>query len=329
MSVRAFDWRDLLTLYACRDRSVFLDSVLVLTRGPWMVAGALFSYAVPGLGVTTVAHTTNEDGKSDLFGQVIQRRGAPFAHLTFLSPDTALEAGLQEAGHQDAFGLGEVLDILTAKSGEQGAFRLLADVDERTPAFESLRRSSFAIYTRQRIWQFGDQSKGKITPDSQDNRWRTAYQKDMTAIRNLYNNLVPGLVQQVEPFTANQRLIGLVCRQDGNLAAFAELSYGPRGIWVQPFIHPDTADVTGRLRSLLDSLPNRRSRPVYVCVRSYQSWLEPALDELEAVAGSQQAVMVKHLAVTQKVLQPMTVPTLETGRPEITTPIVRSESRMK
>ncbi len=319
MSARTFDWRDLPALYACRNRSVFLDSALVLTRGPLMVAGALFSYAGPSLGVTTVVCNAKEDGKSNLFGQVIQRRGSSFAHLTFLSPDNALEAPE----------LGEVLEALMVQSGEQGAYRLLADVDERTLAFESLRRLSFAIYTRQRIWQFNCQPKEKAAPGTQNVRWRGTFQKDMLAIRNLYNNLVPGLVQQVEPFTVNQRPSGLVYLQDGNLLAFAELNYGPRGIWVQPFIHPDTADVTGRLQSLLDSLPNQRSRPIYVCVRSYQAWLEPALEEMDAIAGAQQAVMVKHLAITQKVLQPVTMSALEAGRPEITTPIVRTESRSK
>jgi len=319
MSVRAFDWRDLPALYACRNSSVFLDSALVLTRGPLMVAGAMFSFTAPSLSVTTVVHNSKEDGKPDIFGQVIQRRGSPFAHLTFLSPDIALEAPE----------IDEVLEALMVRSGEQGAYRLLVDVDERTLAFELLRKSSFAIYTRQRIWQFNYQPKEKPAFESQDARWRRAFQKDMLAARNLYNNLVPGLVQQVEPFTVNQRLNGLVYLQDGNLMAFAELRYGPRGIWVQPFIHPDTADVTGRIQSLLDSLPNRLSRPVYVCVRSYQSWLEPALEEMDASAGSQQAVMVKHLAIMQKVLQPVTVPALDAGRPEITTPIVRSESRLK
>lgn len=324
MSVRAFDWRDLPALYACRNRSIFLDSALVLTRGPLVVAGALFSYAAPNLGVTTVARPVDENNKSYSFGQVIQRRGSPFAHLTFLAPETALEAGLQGASE-----LGEVLDALMIRSGEQGAFRLLADVDEHTQAFEALRSASFGIYTRQRIWQFGRQPDEFADAESQNDCWRNILHKDMTAIRTLYNNLVPGLVQQVEPFMANQRLNGLMYHQDGNLMAFAELNYGPRGIWVQPFIHPDTADVTGRLQSLLRSLPNRRSRPIYVCVRSYQSWVEPALEDMAATAGPQQAVMVKHLTLAQKALQPAQVPALETGQAEITTPIVRSESRMK
>ena len=38
-------------------------------------------------------------------------------------------------------------------SGERGALRLLADVDEQTLAFEALRKCGFAIYNRQRVWR--------------------------------------------------------------------------------------------------------------------------------------------------------------------------------
>ena len=50
------------------------------------------------------------------------------------------------------------------------------------------------------------------------------------------------------------------------------------------------------VRDLLQNLPDRASRPVYLCVRSYQSWLEAAIEELGAEPGPRQAVMVKHLA---------------------------------
>jgi hypothetical protein len=47
---------------------------------------------------------------------------------------------------------------------------------------------------------------------------------------------------------------------------------------------------------LINHLPDRRNRPVYVCVRSYQAWLEPVLADLGAKSAPRQAVMVKHLA---------------------------------
>jgi hypothetical protein len=54
--------------------------------------------------------------------------------------------------------------------------------------------------------------------------------------------------------------------------------------------------VSAKLATLINNLPDRRNRPVYMCVRSYQAWLEPVLADLGAKSGTRQAVMVKHLA---------------------------------
>jgi hypothetical protein len=80
------------------------------------------------------------------------------------------------------------------------------------------------------------------------------------------------------------------------------------------------------LMELLYHVPHRRGRPVYVCVRTYNSWLEPAMEEIGAKAGPRQAVMVKHLAVPQKAVRAYVLPALEGGHPEATAPIVRSQS---
>jgi hypothetical protein len=63
-----------------------------------------------------------------------------------------------------------------------------------------------------------------------------------------------------------------------------------------PLIHPEATGVAAKLSTLLAHLPDHRSRPVYLRVRSYQAWLEPVLEDLGATAAPRQAVMVKHLA---------------------------------
>jgi hypothetical protein len=118
---------------------------------------------------------------------------------------------------------------------------------------------------------------------------------------------------------------GLVYYVDDELMAYAEIRYGQQGIWVKPFIHPDIRDITELVRDLLINLPNRHSRPVYFCIRSYQSWLENALEDLQADPGPMQVVMVKHLAVAKKVRNSFAIPNLESGTQEITTPFVNSE----
>ena len=310
MTVRPFDWRDLGYLHHIRLNSVYLDSALLLTRGSQLVPGALFSYLAPGLGIFTAVSDSPEKISTDrntVIGQIIHLQGSSFAHLTYLTPEEALESPE----------LGAVLDYLISIAGGRGAFRLLADIDDRTGTYEMMRMAGFATYSRQRIWQLT-----RHLPIQASNRgWRVATRKDILAIRLLYNNLVPGLVQQIEPISTDQKPRGMVFGQDDDLLAYVEIRYGHRGIWMQPFVHPDAQNITEHFTDLLQRITNRGSRPVYICIRSYQSWLEPALEELGAEVGVRQAVMVKHLGKMQKVARLQGVPALETGHPEVTTPI--------
>jgi hypothetical protein len=315
MNVRPFDWRDLTALYRYRHQSVYLDSALVLTRGSKLVSGALLSYFALPMGIFTSVINSNSHREPEVIGQVIHLAGAPYAHLTFLTPQEALESG----------SLAPLLEYQAAISGVRGALRLLADVDEHSGALEALHLNGFAIYSRQRIWQLTGQPLGGDSPGALRDAWDSVTSQDVNAIRSLYNNLVPALVQQVEPFDP-QRSHGMVLRKNGEVVAFVEIRSGPRGIWVQPFVHPDEEQVRERFIDLILNLPNRRSRPVYLCVRSYQSWLETAVEELGAEAGPRQALMVKHLAVAQKSARAFALPALEGGHPEISAPITRAHT---
>lgn len=315
MSVRPLDWRDLTTLHHYRDQSVFLDSALVLTRGPLLVPGALLSFLAPGMGIFTAVSLAENRHDPNLVGQIIHVLGSSFAHLTFVTPGDAL----------DSPALLPLIEYLIAAAGQRGAFRLLADVDERMTIFEVLRRSSFAIYSRQRIWQLTQRIPERPSADRNQRRWRAAFRRDALAIQTLYNNLAPGLVQQIEPFVADQRPRGMVYRQGDDLLAYVELRYGGRGVWVQPYVHPDVQDASELFADLLHGLTARGSRPVYICVRSYQSWLEPFIEELGAEAGPRQAVMVKHLTSLQKAARSYVMPALESGQTEVTASLVPGE----
>jgi hypothetical protein len=311
MNPRPFDWRDLPALHRYRNESVFLDSALLLTRGALLVPGVLFSYLAPSLGVFTSVLDGEKQGEPHLMGQFIHMAGTSLSHLTFLAPQEALESTMVCA----------LVEHMMTLSGERGAMRLLADVDERSLAFEALRQCGFAIYNRQRIWRLASRK----SEEPRTYKWRKASDMDVIPVRNLYNNLVPGLVQQIEPFSP-QRPRGMVHYENGDLLAYVELKYGHRGIWAQPFIHPDVEDVSSRLSDLLSKIWAHRTQPIYFCVRSYQSWLEAAIEELGAEVGPRQAVMVRQLVVQQKAVRPFALPALEGGQAEITAPIVRMEN---
>jgi hypothetical protein len=310
LAIRPFDWRDIPLLHRSQSESVFLDSALVLTRGALLVPGAVFSYLAPAMGVFTAVSGNSDRENNRLIGQIIHIAGAPFAHMTFLSPASALERALVTG----------LTEYLATAAGERGALRLLADVEEHTQAFNILRQCGFAIYARQRIWRVHQDHHLK----GRTGVWRSARSQDLFAIRALYNNLAPGLVQQVEPYV-KQRPHGLVSYEEGELLAYVDYRSGHRGIWVQPFIHPDTKAVPERLAALIQRIPNRMSRPMYLCVPSYQAWLEAAVEALGADPGPKQAVMVKQMAIQQKAGRTFALPALEGGQAEISAPLARLE----
>jgi hypothetical protein len=313
MTIRLFDWRDFLALYRYRNQGAFFDSSLVLTRGPNLVpAGALFSYFAPATGIYTYLCSDNGTPGQPLIGQLRHMSSSSFARLSYLAPEAEL----------DSDALQTLLEHMFVQVGDRGAIYFLAEVNEESVVFESLRQAGFAIYARQRIWQLDGEPAGEVV----DTAWRRSTNRDILGIRTLYNDLVPGLVQQVEP-PPTEESPGIVYRQGDEVLAYIETKFGPRGIWIQPFIHPDVKEVSGRLVDFIQSIQNRHARPIYVSVRSYQSWLEGAMKDLAAQPGPHQAVMVKHLAIAKKVLRPFALGTLEGRQPEVTTPFARSESK--
>ena len=280
MTVRSLDLLDLPLLPRYRRNVLPLDSARILTRGNPLGAAALLSYLNPRRNIYTAVASENGDS---LMGQIILNDGETSARLTFLAP------------LENANGLTlPLLDHLVAQAGEWGAFHLLAEVDEDSPAFKSLRQSGFAMYAWQRVWKLPVSET-----DNQTDTWRQADEADWPAVQSLYGQIVPALLHPVEVLP--KQVAGLVCRPEGNLQAYVAVNGGPAGVWVQPLIPPDSSCVSEQLAGLVNRIADRRAQNVYVCVRSYQAWLESVLEDLGAEAGPRQAVMVRRLAKVQKV----------------------------
>jgi len=303
--IRSFDWRDFPNLHRNRNEGIWLDTSLALTR--WMAlvpAGALLASLAPATGIFTCVATDDANGGGPVVGQLSHTTGSVKAKLTFITPEEAVETA----------GVTRLLDHLARVAGERGAHNLLAEVSEISPVYEVLRRNGFVIYTRQRVWEL------KPAENDGPGLWRQVSETDEHDVHYLYHSLVPVLVQQTEP-PPWENLNGLAYVEDGELVAYVHLIYGPTGILAQPFIHTGTDHAEALLVSLHDAVPNVRSRPVYLCVRSHQAWLAPFLDELGFESGPRQAVMVKRLAVPLQETVPARMKNagLENAQPEIST----------
>src|SRR5512147_1316127 len=107
MSIRPFDWRDLPALHHHRKNSIFLYSAQALTRGPGLFKGTLLSCITPAMGIFTSVAPKNGSTGTVIIGQIFHIAGSPFAQLTFLAPDTALNSPAVLA----------LLDHLASKAG--------------------------------------------------------------------------------------------------------------------------------------------------------------------------------------------------------------------
>lgn len=289
MSIRPLAIFDLPYLYSFRDQAIGLDTARTLTRGNPLGAVGLFAYVNP---VRHIYSAIVNGEREPVLGGVIHSREETFAKLLFIAPSSQLD-------HPD---LPELIESLSAQAGEWGAFHVLAEVDERNDAFVALRKAGFSVYAWQRMWDVSE-----ITEINHSVEWTRIQSVHRPAVQSLYYQIVPPLLQPVEP--QPRSTMGWLCKE--GLKCYISATQGAYGIVLSPLIHPEVTNVSEKLASLISNLPDRRNRPVYVCVRSYQAWLEPVLADLGAKGADRQAVMVKHLAHLVK--EEQTVPAVPKG----------------
>ena len=275
MPIRSLDILDLPLIARYRNDTLTLDSTRALTRGHPLGAAGLLAYVNPARHV--YAAISNE-AESSLIGGITHSGEDTFAKLLYLAPASNLKLAALPA----------LVEHLVGHAGEWGAFHVIVEIEETSDIFPALRQVGFSVYAWQRMWDVSNMNGASNAPKG----WIRARSVDQPALQSLYHQIVPQLMHPVEPLP--KRAHGLIC--NGDVKCYVNMSSGTQGIVLTPLIHPEVTDVDVKLNSLLKCIPDRRGRPVYLCVRSYQAWLEHALEDLGARAAPRQAVMVKHLA---------------------------------
>jgi hypothetical protein len=300
--IRSFDWRDVGLVKSLSGQGICLDSETGLTRGHRPLPHALLAYLMPGSGAPTLVWRANGNAA---IGQLRLRPGDEQARVLFIAP----------ACYSAAAGWLHIAERLAVEAGSLGAHNLIAEVNENTHEFEALRAAGFAIYARQSLWKLS----GPAPTPSAAVSLRVSHNADHIGIQTLYGNIVPRLVQQVEAAPSHMR--GYVLEDDGEITAFVSLRRGPLGIWLEPYLHPEAFSLSeAALYTALNLIPDRNGRPVYVCVRRYQDWLQDILSRGAFEVVGSQAAMVKRLTV--RVSEPV-LKALPAMEGKVPTPIVR------
>lgn len=308
-SVRPLEWRDLPLLHRIKRHGLCFDSQVAFTRGPHPLQSALLDSITPGRSESTLVAPHDSKRALTAVGQVELTGRGDIARLTFIAPDAALKMdnGLR------------LLDALATSAGKRGALGLIAEVDEASAAFETLRTAGFAVYARQRVWRWEPAAGEAGDVDPQD-PWRPLREEDSLALKGLYHNLVPPLVKQVEE-DPGAYSDGLAFGRSGEMLGFLIIESGPLGSWVQAYFHPAVENFDRWMQSALNRIGSNHS-PVHLCVRSYQGWMNNPLENLGLQRVTDQAVMVKRLAARVRQRGEQLLPALEATRPEPTAPFV-------
>jgi hypothetical protein len=222
------------------------------------------------------------EGQQPVVGQFRIRDDDTNAHIIFIAPSL-------EPTENDTAWL-HLLDAMAQEAGKRSAHTLIAEVDEDSTLFETMRISGFAIYARQEIWR---REAGTLTPPHDAVELDEMSSADVPSIQSLFMHTTPRMVQQIADFGTE----GYVYRENGRILGYIAVSEGKFGVYVMPCVHPDTYKSAPAIIVAAAARANRAEKvPVYIRVRRYQEWLVNALTGLGFESWKQQAVMVRHIA---------------------------------
>lgn len=258
-----------------------LDSEMGLTRdarGPNSLL--LSSLLFPRGFYTLVARSDNQP----VIGQFRYRPDDTAAHIVYLAPSL-------DESHEDTVWL-HILDAMAAEAGKHGAHSLVAEVEPTSALFETMRTAGFAVYARQKIWRH---NPVQLDADDRTVELTEETDHDQVGISSLIAKIMPPILQPVA--APHTEMEGLVYRKQDRVEAYIGISEGKHGVYLLPFMHPDVMSEAADIIATAVAHTERADKvPVYVCVRSYQDWLDDVMLDLNFEAWIEQAVMVKQIA---------------------------------
>jgi hypothetical protein len=301
--VHPFTLHDSRLVHHLSHQGISFDSKTKLTNDLHPLRNALFAKFFPALQPETQIYHIH--GKPCGFAQLGHPRGCDFSYLRFLSPADLMRNASAS----------EVIEALLKEAGRRQNQYVLADAQEKTDAYNFLRRGGFSVFARQEIWN----RIASSPPSDQipDGILRPLDSNDTPAVMALYSSVVPCLVQQIED--APQMRRGWVLYEDGELVGFFHLRSGPLGVWMEPFFHPGARNVADWIATWLTQYNIQPPQQMYVCVRSYQDWVGSILQDNGFALFEKQAVLVRRTVVPIQAMEPVYPAVAEKTIPQATT----------
>ena len=265
-----------------------LDYLRLVTRGePFNLRNLMHSISPP---IEQYIAYCDNDSERPCYAQVISRVDETQGQLTFLG-------ALDETDQSD---IACLLENLIANAGKWGTHYITCDLPVNSPHLTGFKKAGFLTWANQSVFRLAPTNSESGQPEFV---WRTWNANDMRAMTSLYRGVVPGLFQPIEPLTRKSALGLVLYHPEGELLGYADLDYGPKGVWVQPVLSPEANDPQ-ILSDLQKAIPDLYNRPVFLAARSYQPWLASLAAQLPGEIQGSQLLMVRYLVRQLKVAEP-------------------------
>ena len=282
-----------------------LDYLRLVTRGePFNLRNLMHSISPP---IEQYIGYCDNDPERPCYAQVISRVDETQGQLTFL--------GARDDTDQSDIAC--LLENLIANAGKWGTHYITCDLPANSPHLNGFKKAGFLTWANQTVFRMAPAVLEGSKPEFV---WRTWNANDMRAMTCLYRGVVPGLFQPIEPLTRKAALGLVLYHPEGELLGYADLDYGPKGVWVQPVLSPEANDPQ-ILSDLQQAIPELYSRPAFLAVRSYQPWLASLAAQVPGEVQGSQLLMVRYLVRQLKVAEPQAFALYETGNIERSMPV--------
>lgn len=309
--IRSFTLRDIPLVHRLSEQGVVFNTKSALIQDVHPLREALVYMLIGGEFPTYVWKADNGQGVG--FAQLRQEEDETRAHILCLGSATEKQQGQTNTDNLLSESMWVAfLEQLIKRAGEKGIHSLIAEVDELGDELPTLRHAGFAVYTRQDIWAYDPANTAvslqvQVDEKKPPLKFIPATSEDDWDINLLYSNIVPPLIQLVEPAPTGGDLQQIwVLREGTELAAFIHCIDGPAGTWVRLFVHPNVhtrgEDI---IKTAVQVLTQDKPRTLYYCVRRYQSWMQSALQNVGFGHTSSQAMMVRHTVKHTRKLVPV------------------------
>lgn len=272
MTTRPVDLFDLPILFKNRSSYIGLNTVKQLAHGNPLNLSGLISSAIP----VTDMYTLIDPSSDPILGAIEHSTEKPSARISFLA------SRLNQYDERFI----PLIEELCSVAGKNGAFHIVAETEETGQALNLLRRTGFAVYSTQKIFQ--------VDPGNHEQagtKWNLPNEAQRFDAKNLYEQITPPMILAIEPFFSCAGKL-MACNSS---RIYAWVEEGKAGTVVVPLAHPDEKNPAAAFKDLVLDLRSSGAGKIYFILRSTMSWFETILFELDGEKLRNEQVFVKHL----------------------------------